>query len=149
MGARWVELADKAEARIGDNLSTFTLPHWMMALVSTGRFGAGARMLEAMRTNQAGVLRDAALPVCEAILKHAQGDAAGAVAAMRPALGVMQGLGGSHAQQDVLEQFFLVAARDAGDEGAQRLLLERVSGRHPVSPERRAGYADVARVVRH
>ena len=149
VGDRWVELADKAEARIGDNLSTFTLPHWMMALVATGRFAAGARMLDAMRGNAAGVLHDAALPVCEAILKHAQGDARGAVAAMRPALGGMVRLGGSHAQQDVLEQFFLVAARDAGDEGAQRLLLERVAGRHPVPPERRVGYADVALMVRH
>ena len=61
----------------------------------------------------------------------------------------MQSLGGSHAQQDVLEQFFLVAARDAGDEAAQRLLLERVAGRHPVPPERRVGYADVARAIRH
>ena len=150
VGQRWVELADKAEARIGDNLSIFTLPHWMMALVATGRFDAAARMLEAMRGGSAGsALRDAALPVCEAILRHGQGDAAGAVAAMRPALGGIYRLGGSHAQQDVLEQFFLTAARDAGDEGAQRLLLERVAGRHPVPPARRVGYAEAARRVRH
>ena len=149
VGDRWVELADKAQARIGDTLSTFTLPHWMMALVATGRFEAGARMLDAMRGNAAGVLRDAALPVCEAILRHGRGDAAGAVAVMRPALGGMYRLGGSHAQQDVLEQFFLAAARDAGDEGAQRLLLERVAGRHPVPPERRVGYAEAARTIRH
>jgi tetratricopeptide (TPR) repeat protein len=147
VGGRWTELADKAEARIGDTLSAFTLPHWMMALVATGRFDAGARMLDAMRGDAAGVLRDAASPVCDAILRHGRGDAAGAVAVMRPALDGMVQLGGSHAQQDVLEQFFLAAARDAGDEGAQRLLLERVAGRHPVPPERRVGYAVAARAM--
>ena len=49
VGDRWDELADKAEARIGDCLSAFTLPHWMMALAATGRDAAAQRMLEAMR----------------------------------------------------------------------------------------------------
>jgi tetratricopeptide (TPR) repeat protein len=155
VGDRWVELADKAEARIGDCLSTFTLPHWMMALAATGRFQAAARMLDAMRdaARQPGtlapILRDAAIPVCEAVLAHARGDHAGAVAAMRPAIGVMHRMGGSHAQQDVLEQLFLDAALAAGAEEDARLLLERVAGRHPVPPERRAGYAEAARAVRH
>ena len=51
VGDRWVELADKAEARIGDCLSVFTLPHWMMALVATGRDEAA----EAMLAGDAGV----------------------------------------------------------------------------------------------
>jgi len=42
VGDRWIELADKAEARIGDCLSAFTLPHWMMALTAAGR-GAAAQ----------------------------------------------------------------------------------------------------------
>ena len=49
VGDRWEELADKAEARIGDCLSAFTLPHWMMALAATGRDAAAGRMLAAMR----------------------------------------------------------------------------------------------------
>ena len=55
---------------------------------------------------------------------------------MRPALGGMYQLGGSHAQQDVLEQLFLDAALKADSAGDVRLLLERVSGRHPVPPSR-------------
>ncbi len=155
VGDRWVELADKAEARIGDCLSTFTLPHWMMALAATGRFQAAARMLEAMREAAAQpgtvgpILRDAAIPVCEAVVAHAQGDHARAVAAMRGAVGVMHRMGGSHAQQDVLEQLFLDAAMKAGAEEDARMLLERVAGRHPVAPERRVGYAEAARAVRH
>ena len=49
VGNRWTELADKAEARIGDWLSPFTLPHRMMALAAAGRWAAAERMLEAMR----------------------------------------------------------------------------------------------------
>jgi tetratricopeptide (TPR) repeat protein len=159
VGDRWAELADKAEARIGDWLSPFTLPHRMMALAAAGRWAAAGRMLEALReaarpsSNCAGtavpVLRDAALPVCEAVLAHRRGDFAGAVAAMRPALGAMHRLGGSHAQQDVLEQLFLDAAMRAGSAEDARTLLERVAGRHPVPPSRRIGYADAARLVEH
>jgi tetratricopeptide (TPR) repeat protein len=155
VGDRWVELADKAEARIGDCLSTFTLPHWMMALAATGRTQAAARMLDAMRdaATQPGtiapILRDSAIPVCEAVLAHAQGDHARAVEVMRPAIGVMHRMGGSHAQQDVLEQLFLDAAMKAGATQDARLLLERVAGRHPVPPERRAGYAPAAHGIRH
>jgi tetratricopeptide (TPR) repeat protein len=155
-GHRWTELADKAEARIGDHLSPFTLPHRMMALAATGRSTAADRMLEALRAaaganrgDAARVLRDAALPVCVAVLAHRRGDFAAAVAAMRPALGVMYRLGGSHAQQDVLEQLFLDAALKAGLEEDARALLERVAGRHPVPPERRVGYAEAARRVGH
>jgi hypothetical protein len=127
----------------------------MMALTATGRFAAAQRLLESVaaaaagNNTQARILREAALPVCTAILRHAEGAPQEAVALMRPALGAMPLLGGSHAQQDVLEQFFLTAARDADDTSAQRLLLERVAGRHPVPPERRVGYAVAARAIRH
>ncbi len=157
VGSRWVELADKAEARIGDWRSPFTLPHRMMALAATGRRAAAEYMLEALReaarSNRAGtlapVLRDVAVPVCEAVLAHRCGDFAGAVAAMRPALGVMHRLGGSHSQQDVLEQLFLDAAVRTGLEEDARMLLERVAGRWPVPPERRVGYAEAARHIAH
>jgi hypothetical protein len=156
VGDRWVELADKAEARVGDHLSPFTLPHRMMALAATGRWAAADRMLgvlrEAARANRgdhAAVLREAAVPVCEAVLAHRRGDYAAAVEAMRPALGVMYRLGGSHAQQEVLEQLFLDAAVRAGLDEDARLLLERVAGQHPVPPERRVGYAEAARRLAH
>jgi hypothetical protein len=87
--------------------------------------------------------------VCEAVLAHGRGDYARAVAAMRPAIGVMHRMGGSHAQQDVLEQLFLDAAMKAGMLADARMLLERVAGRHPVPPERRVGYASAAAAVMH
>jgi hypothetical protein len=66
---------------------------------------------------------------------------------MRPALGGLYELGGSHAQQDVLEQLFLDCAVKAGMEADARMLLERVAGRCPAPPERRIGYAAAARSV--
>lgn len=154
VGERWVELADKAEARIGDCLSAFTLPHWMMALTATGRFAAAERMLAAMRDyaranegENPRTVREVAIPVCEAILSRARGEPAAAVAAMRPALGRLPELGGSHAQQDVLEQLFLDCAMAAGLRGDAAMLLERVRGRWPTPPERRAGYAAAARAL--
>lgn len=150
VGNRWVELADKAEARIGDCLSGFTLPHWMMALAATGRAEAGRRMLSAMRDFAQGpginarLVGDVAVPVSEAVLANGLGDHARAVALMRPVLGKMYQLGGSHAQQDVLEQVFLDSALKAGLEADARLMLERVAGRHPLPPTRRRGYAMAA-----
>jgi hypothetical protein len=135
VGDRWVELADRPEARSGDCLSAFTLPHWMMALAATGRYAAAHRMLEAMRAFARGpgitatLVARSALPICEAVLAHARGEYADAVEAMRPALGGMYRLGGSHTQQDVLEQLYLDAAMQAGP------------------PQRRLGYAAAARTV--
>jgi hypothetical protein len=149
-GARWTELADKAGARIGDCQSAFTLPHWMMALAATGREDAAHRMLDAMRDYAQGpginarLVGDFAIPVSEAVLAHGLGQYERAVALMRPVLGEMSRLGGSHAQQDVLQQVFLDAALKAGLDDDCRLMIERVSRRHPVPPARRRGYAMVA-----
>ncbi len=150
VGDRWQELADKAEARIGDTQSAFTLPHWMMALAATGRIEAATRMLAALRdAAQAGsahavLVGTIALPLCEAVLAYGQDQPARAVALMRPMLDEMYHLGGSHAQQDVLEQLYLHAALRAGLDDDARLLLERVAGRHKVPPHRRIGYRAAA-----
>ena len=76
VGDRWSEIADKAQARVGDCLSAFTLPHWMMALAAAGRDDAAQRMLDALRATQAGqgtvarIVAEVALPVSEAVLMH-------------------------------------------------------------------------------
>jgi tetratricopeptide (TPR) repeat protein len=154
VGARWNEIADKAEARIGDCLSAFTLPHWMMALAATRRDEAAARMLEGMRahadknTTTARIVGEISVPICEAVLAHRRGEPARAVALMRPVLNDMYRLGGSHAQQDVLEQLFLDAAVKADSADDVRLLLARVK-RHPVPPHGRVGYAEAAKLYLH
>jgi tetratricopeptide (TPR) repeat protein len=147
VGDRWNEIADKAEARIGDCQSTFTLPHWMMALAATGRETAANAMLSAMRDFATGqkpiarLVKDVALPATAAVLANGQGRHDRALELMRPVIGEMYRMGGSHAQQDVLEQLFLDSALKAGPETDVRMLIERVTGRFPVLPERRLGYA--------
>ncbi len=147
VGDRWTEIADKAEARIGDCRSAFTLPHWMMALAATGRETAAEAMLAAMRDFAAGeqptarLVMEVALPVTMAVLAHGQGRHEQALALMRPVIGTMDRMGGSHAQQDVLEQVFLDSALRSGSEADVSMLIERVAGRHPMPPQRRKGYA--------
>jgi hypothetical protein len=155
VGERWNELADKAEARIGDCLSAFTLPHWMMALAATGRDEAAQRMLEAMRAVGRGnatvarIVGRVAVPVCEAVLAHRRGEFARAVALMRPVLDAMHTLGGSHAQQDVLNQLFLDAALKAGREQDADFMLTRLATRYPTPADQRIGHAPAARRLPH
>ncbi len=153
-GNRWSEIADKAEARIGDCLSAFTLPHWMMALAATGRDDAAQRMIEGMRAFGSGqgtvarIVSGVALPVCEAVLAHRKGDHARAVALMRPVLADMHRLGGSHAQQDVLMQLFLDSAVKADCADDVRLMLEYAK-RAGFELNERAGYAQAVRRFVH
>jgi hypothetical protein len=155
VGDRWSEIAEKAEQRIGDCLSAFTQPHWMMALAATRRDEAAQRMLAAMRAAGHGngavarVIGSIALPVCEAVLAHRRGEYIRAVELMKPVLDEMYRLGGSHAQQDVLEQLFLDSAVRANRGEDVRLMLARVAAKHPRPPELRIGYAEAARRFRH
>jgi hypothetical protein len=56
----------------------------------------------------------------------------------------MYRLGGSHTQQDVLEQLFVDAALQAGSTADLRLVVERVAGRRPIPPERFVGWREAA-----
>ena len=147
VGDRWTEIANKAEARIGDCQSAFTLPHWMMALAATGRERAAEAMLAAMRDFAAGewptgrLVMEVALPVTMAVLANGQGRHERALALMRPVIGTMYRMGGSHAQQDVLEQVFLDSALNSGAESDAAMMMQRAAGRHKVPPARRRGYA--------
>jgi hypothetical protein len=127
----------------------------MMALAATERDAAARRMLEAMRAFGRGnetvarIVGDIAVPVCAAVLAHRRGEPTRTVALMRPVLDDMHRLGGSHAQQDVLQQLFLDAAVKADLADDARLLLARVAARHPVPPQQRTGYAAAAKLYLH
>ena len=64
---------------------------------------------------------------------------------MRPALGGMHRLGGSHAQQDVLEQIFADAALKSNATADLHLVAERIAGRRFIPLERMAGWREVAK----
>ena len=125
VGARWNEIADKAEARIGDCLSVFTLPHWMMALAAAGRERAAAAMLDCLRNDPAAVVREVALPACEAVLAHRRGEHQRVLELMAPRIDELRRLGGSHAQRDVLLQLCLDSARRAGNDRLARDIAAR------------------------
>lgn len=150
VGERWEELAAKAQERGADCCNPFTLPHWMLALVRTGRMQAADDLIQGMEEfaqdsgTLAPVVRNAALPICRAMKLAAQKDHQGALDVMRPALSCMHQLGGSHAQHDVLERFFAETAMHARSANDIRLVLERVRGRWPVAPEHRALWRAVA-----
>jgi hypothetical protein len=113
VGARWNELADKAQARIFDHLSVWTLPHWMMALAAAGREDSARSMLNVMKESPNITVREVALPVCSAVLAHRRGEHERVCRLMLPLLGRLRELGGSHAQRDVLVQLFSDSSRRA------------------------------------
>jgi tetratricopeptide (TPR) repeat protein len=146
VGTRWNEIADKAEARIGDCLSAFTLPHWTMALAAAGRDEAARRMRDGLQAFGAGegtvqrIVGEVALPICEAVAAHRHGDYRGALDRMRPVLPDMHQLGGSHAQQDVLMQLYLDCALKADCADDVRLVLDHAR-RAGFDVTQKAGYA--------
>jgi tetratricopeptide (TPR) repeat protein len=152
-GGRWEELADQAEGKIGDTFSPFTLPHAMMALAATGRSAAANRLLAATEEAAAGadpsptrrpILAAAVLPAMRGVRAWREGRPAAAVEALRPALGALPTMGGSHAQQDVLEQIFVHCARQAGLGQDVALALERFAGRRRMPPARFSLWAEAA-----
>ena len=150
VGERWREIADKAQARVGDCLSAFTLPHWMMALAATERHAVAESLLQAMRehgagpSSTAGAVREVALPVCEAVLANRRGQHERAITLMTPVLERLHELGGSHAQRDVLEQLYLDSSVKANRSAEVRRLLDGLAARFPVPPAQRVGYAAAA-----
>jgi hypothetical protein len=83
------------------------------------------------------VVREVALPLSRAIAARAAGQPQAACNLMRPVLDRMAQLGGSHAQQDMLELLFLECATAAGSRADLRLALARASAKRGVPPQAR------------
>jgi hypothetical protein len=147
VGPRWAELADKAEARIGDCVLIFTLPHFMMALAADGRDAAAARLLDAMRDygaagegSAASIVGAVAVPLCAAVLAHRKGEHAHVLALALPIRDKIWQLGGSHAQRDVFTQLLVDSAVRSGRLELARTLLGEATAAWTVGARRR-GYA--------
>ena len=143
VGDRWEELADKAEARIGDAGHFLLVPHLMLALAATGRDSAAARFLAALRELAADrtawtapAIADVVIPICEAALAHRRGEHARVVELLEPRQPQIRLLGGSNAQRDL---FFQMLA-DAAMRSDRRDLVASL-----LPPTERAGYAAAAR----
>jgi hypothetical protein len=152
VGPRWNELADKAEARIGDSAYLLLPPHLMLALAATGRDEAAARFLAALREQaedssrwDAAAIGDVVIPACEAGLAHRRGQHARVVTLLEPRLDQIRLLGGSNAQRDLFRQILVDSAMKADRRDVVASLIADEAASHTVPPTQRAGYAAAAR----
>jgi tetratricopeptide (TPR) repeat protein len=152
VGDRWSELADKAEARIGDAGHLLLVPHLMLALAATGRDEASARFLAALREIAADAsqwtapaVADVVIPVCEAALAHRHGDHTRVVDLLAPRQQQIRLLGGSAAQRDLFFQLLIDAAMRADRRDVVSAMIAHETATRAMPPTQRAGYATAAR----
>jgi tetratricopeptide (TPR) repeat protein len=151
VGHRWEELADKAEARIGEAGHPLLVPHLMMALEATGRHAQADRFLaglHALAAEQgrwyAAEIAEIVLPVCEAARAHRRGDYAGVVELLASRREQIRLLGGSNAQRDLFTQMLIDAAMKAGRRDVVAEMIAHETATRAIPPSRRAGYASAA-----
>jgi hypothetical protein len=151
VGDRWQELADKAEVRMGDAGHLLLVPHLMLALVATGRDGAAARFLAALRDRAADTslwtapaITDVVIPVCEAALAQRRGDHAQVVELLAPRQEQIRLLGGSNAQRDLVFQMLIGSAVQADRRDVVAAMIAHETNTRAVPPEQRVGYAAAA-----
>jgi hypothetical protein len=152
VGDRWEELADKAEARIGEVGHLLMVPHLMLALVATGRDAAAARFVAALRELAADptlwtatAIADVVIPVCEAAQAHRRGDHARVVDLLAPRQAQIRLLGGSNAQRDMFFQMLIDSAMKADRRDVVTAMIAHETATRAAPPTQRAGYAAAAR----
>jgi tetratricopeptide (TPR) repeat protein len=107
-GNRWSELASAWAPHIGDGFCSFSDLHAMMAFVGGHRWKL-ARHLErtlargqSQRTRHGDTTRQIGLPVGRALIAFGRGDYGTAIELLSSLPALVQRIGGSHAQRDVL-----------------------------------------------
>jgi tetratricopeptide (TPR) repeat protein len=139
VGARWEELADIAESRIGDHSLAFADLHHVLSLAACGRHGALAAFLAGLRgralrdiDTQARVFATAGLTAARGIAAAVGGEATEAADLLGAVRRDLPLLGGSHAQRDLIERIGIAANLEAGRRRAgAELLAERATRRAP------------------
>jgi tetratricopeptide (TPR) repeat protein len=134
VGQRWEELADKAEARMGDRVLLFADLHYALALMGAGRKAKALQFARSIRDHrpvpfaQEAAWITAGQRMGAGLSAFIEGDAAVAFEALAPLAGPARSLGGSHAQRDILEQITIEAGLRAGaDQAVQKRLLARLA----------------------
>lgn len=130
VGDRWDDLAARARERARDHGSAFADAHYVLALGRTGGCAELLASLEAFTAterggDQARVSREVARPLCEAMSLALRGRPEEGVEALAALQREVLRLGGSHAQRDLFEQFFIDAALRAHRHDLARAALAR------------------------
>lgn len=136
---RWRDVADVWEAKRLEGLRPFNDVHAMLAFVADGREASARRLLNDLRRSAErsrvldDAIRNAALPVCEALLAFGRGNHADAVERLTMLRHLIQRCGGSKAQCDLLHMTLLEAAFRARRQRLARTLISERIERRPAS----------------
>ncbi|MEQ9812753.1 MAG: tetratricopeptide repeat protein [Azospirillaceae bacterium] len=130
VGERWRELADLAEAHIGDHAYGFADAHYLLALVGDQRHAAAERFCASAEAaaisghgDQARIWRLVGRHVADAIVAYGAGDDDRVARAAQAIGDQLQRLGGSNVQRDVFDIVLAGSAARAGKQGLCRQLL--------------------------
>ncbi|WP_420243338.1 hypothetical protein [Roseiterribacter gracilis] len=127
VGARWQELADHLERRIGDRSNAFVDLHTLYGLGRAGRDTAAHQLLlgfaaRARRDDaRCDVWGEVALPAARALLAHARNRKREALDLLTPLLPRLIAVGGSHAQRDWFDRMHRDCLADRTPQPRRRL----------------------------
>jgi hypothetical protein len=141
-GERWADLAQGWDLSPRDaGHSVFNDLHALLALLgqrdtrrAAGLVAAVQRRAEHGGDSNAAVAREVGLPLLRGLLAFDAGEATEAVHLLLPLRERLHGIGGSHAQRDLVEQTLLAACGRGGDRGLGRALLNERRLAKPLTP---------------
>ena len=145
VGARFVDLLrDWAPADDDAGHSAFNDLHVLVALLGAdellraegwiARCAARAMQAEDARRSNHATAREVGLPLMRGLLAYARGDDDAAVTTLHGVRPLVQRIGGSHAQRDLIDQTLLAAAARARHHHVGRALLNERRMAKPLTP---------------
>jgi tetratricopeptide (TPR) repeat protein len=137
VGARWAELAARAQAHFDDHALVFVDMHYLMALAAVGDSTAAQEFMRSCERfasvgegTEAEVMADVGLPLAHAVLAHRRGAYGEVVDRLYAVRRRIRRIGASHAQRDLFGQLLIDAAcRGRRYDEARELLAERLAWR--------------------
>ena len=137
VGARWRELATRAESHLDDHALVFVDLHYVMALAAASNESVLRELLASCdrfaasgNGTEAEVMADVGLPLARAVVAHRAGAYGAAVDALYGVRHRIRRIGASHAQRDLFHQLLIDAAWRGGRHAeARELLSERLAWR--------------------
>ena len=132
VGTRWLSLADGWAAKQDDPWYVFNDMHAVMAFVGAGRRNDAVSVVTSLERYVDGpafganreMTQRVGLPVCRALVQHADGQYAAAAATLDPVVEHLAVFGGSHAQRDVMVRTYIDALMRSGRTSEARVMLE-------------------------